>query len=303
MGVRWRGWFVLRRPLRRGRVHSTRESAPTSQPGVAAHKRGGAGAAVHPASRRPGRARPTRSASRSQSTALAPRGADIKGLAAREAQAPRSSKGRRARGAAVPALPRVGPRGVGRRSAVGRRGRRSCASSPASRAWPAAPFRARGASSCRPDRRKQGSTKGDEDEAAPSGTRRREGLRDRPARRFTRARDTPRAWPRAAARPLPSTPGDPERRRGLPVNGRLVGRTRKPICRFAGRAGLPSEAEWEKAAARQPTDASTPWGGEPRFAQAGANWGNFEGEGPCARPRTRGGPRPVGSYPDGREPL
>jgi eukaryotic-like serine/threonine-protein kinase len=139
-----------------------------------------------------------------------------------------------------------------------------------------------------------GSTHGEEDE--------------RPARRRTlpafaidRTEVTRADYARCVAArrckaPAPDGAAQPERDR-LPATGVSWGDA-QAYCAFAG-GRLPTEAEWEKAA-RGDDEREYPWGNDAACDRA--NWGNFDGEGPCADVNP-GRPVAVGQYPGGASPY
>ena len=94
-----------------------------------------------------------------------------------------------------------------------------------------------------------------------------------------------------------TAPAHPSARPDLPVTWVSFDQA-QAYCHFVG-LRLPTEREWEKAAAG-PKGLRFPWGNEPDCRRA--NFGNYDGQGPCAR-QNPGKPEPIGLRPQGRSPY
>jgi len=140
----------------------------------------------------------------------------------------------------------------------------------------------------------RGSAKGDEDERP---------VRNQvlPAFLIDRTEVTRMAYATCVAarrcKPVPAHLAGPAGADGnLPITG-VSWFDARDFCAYSG-GRLPGEAEWEKAA-RGIDGREYPWGAEPLCERA--NWGNFDGEGPCAK-QNPGFPVAVGRYPEGASP-
>ena len=141
----------------------------------------------------------------------------------------------------------------------------------------------------------QGSAHGDEDERPPRS-------RTLPAFVIDRTEVTRAAYAACVAarrcKPVPPALAGPTGADGKLPATNVSWSDARDFCAFAG-GRLPSEAEWEKAA-RGPDGREYPWGADASCDRA--NWGNFEGEGPCAGTNP-GFPVAVGRYADGASPY
>jgi serine/threonine-protein kinase len=120
-----------------------------------------------------------------------------------------------------------------------------------------------------------------------------------PAFRIDRTEVTRAMYARCVARQRCQPPpgvdlsADPD----LPVTN-VTWHEARAFCAFAG-GRLPTEHQWEKAA-RGTDGREFPWGADADCGRA--NWGNFDGEGPCAA-HNPGRPVPVGQFPSGASPY
>ena len=140
----------------------------------------------------------------------------------------------------------------------------------------------------------QGSTKGEEDERPARTVTLKAFAMDRTE--VTRG-DYARCVTARKCKPVPAPQTGGEAGAQLPVTG-VDWNDAQAYCRFSG-GRLPTEAEWEKAA-RGTDGREYPWGNDADCARA--NWGNFEGEGPCAG-KNPGRPVAVGQYATGASPY
>jgi serine/threonine-protein kinase len=142
----------------------------------------------------------------------------------------------------------------------------------------------------------QGSTRGEEDERPSRKTTTKAFAIDRTeVTRGEFAQCVAARRCKSPPAPAPAVAGEDETK--LPVTG-VDWNDAQAYCRFAG-GRLPTEAEWEKAA-RGTDGREYPWGNDADCARG--NWGNFEGEGPCAG-KNPGRPVAVGHYPEGASPY
>lgn len=141
----------------------------------------------------------------------------------------------------------------------------------------------------------QGSAKGDDDERPVRTRSLKAFVMDRTE--ITRS-DYARCVSAHRCKPIPDRFRQPVGSDGsLPITG-VTWFDARAYCRYAS-GRLPTEAEWEKAA-RGREGREYPWGDEAACDRA--NWGNFDGEGPCAEVNP-GFPVAVGRYASGASPY